>query len=143
MILTSTLHFYLKEEGRQGGLASAIPGEISGYWEAHKLGGKLPWKTLFLPAIKMARFGFKISNVLSKATQVHEKFIRNNKELSKIFINSTTNEILKENDIAKMPKLADTLEMISENDFDVFYNGTLTNLMVREINENGKIIFLN
>ncbi len=91
----------------------------------------------------MARFGFKISNVLSKATQVHEKFIRNSKELFKIFINSTTNEILKENGIAKMPKLANTLEMISENDFDVFYNGTLTNLMVREINENGKIIFLN
>lgn len=130
-------YMFLNYSSLQGGLATGIPGEISGYWEAYKLGGKLPWKTLFQPAINMTRYGFKISNPLAKAIRIREKSIRNNAGLSEIFINAGTNEILKENDTAINIKLADTLEMISENDVDTFYNGTLTKFIVNEINENG------
>ena len=89
----------------------------------------------------MTRYGFKISNPLAKAIRIREKSIRNNAGLSEIFINAGTNEILKENDTAINIKLADTLEMISENDVDTFYNGTLTKFIVNEINENGKVDF--
>lgn len=79
-----------------------------------------------------------ISNALAKAIRLNEQNIRNNIGLSEIFLNATTNEILKENDIARNPKLADTLELISESNVDTFYNGTLTQFIVSEINENGK-----
>lgn len=120
-----------------GGLATAIPGEIYGYWEAHKLGGRLPWKTLFQPAIAMCRNGFRASKILARVIAKSENEIRSNVALSKIFVNSVTNETYKENELIKMPNLANTLELISENNITAFYNSKLTKLMVREINQNG------
>ncbi len=120
-----------------GGLATAIPGEIYGYWEAYKLGGRLPWKSLFQPTIKMCRHGFKASKTLVKVIGKSEEAIRRNAALSKLFVNSATNETYKENELIRMPALANTLELISEHNVTAFYNSKLTKLMVREINQNG------
>jgi gamma-glutamyltranspeptidase len=38
-----------------------------------------------------------------------------------------------------MPNLADTLEIISEYNISEFYNGSLTKIIVDEINQNGFI----
>ena len=50
-----------------GGLAIAVPGEVSGQYQAWKLYGKLTWKDLVNPAIDLARDGFPISQSLADA----------------------------------------------------------------------------
>ena len=59
--------------------------------------------------------------------------------LASIFINPETNDVYTENNKIKMPNLGMTLKIISESGSDAFYDGILTDLIVQEINENGKI----
>ena len=46
-------------------MSIAIPGEIAGYWKAHKQYGKLPWSALFKPAIDMCNEGITIEKALT------------------------------------------------------------------------------
>ncbi len=120
-----------------GGLATAIPGEIYGFWEAYKIGGRLPWRTLFQPTINMCRNGFRASKTLAKVIAKSEHLIRANNALANLFINKETNRTYRENEIIRMPNLARTLELISLNNVTAFYNSRLTKHMVNEINQNG------
>lgn len=120
-------------------IKSGIPGEIKGYYEAHKIGGKLPWKDLFQPTIDLCIKGFNVTRALAGALSNKKSLIRENKMLASIFINPETNDVYTENNKIKMPNLGMTLKIISESGSDAFYDGILTDLIVQEINENGKI----
>uniref|UniRef100_A0A9J8AJ02 Gamma-glutamyltransferase 1a n=2 Tax=Cyprinus carpio TaxID=7962 RepID=A0A9J8AJ02_CYPCA len=102
---------------RKGGLSIAIPGEIRGYEMAHKRHGRLPWRELFEPSIELARNGFPIG-----------------------FIFWTLENW--ENDIIRFSKLADTYEKIAEEGPDVFYNGSMAQNIVEDIQAAGGIITL-
>lgn len=129
--------FNSSKDSLSGGLATAIPGEISGFWMAHRLAGRLPWKKLFEPVIEMCANGFQVSNTLANAIKTNQKAIKENKGLAKIFVNPETNDTYKLNDLIRMPQLARTFKIISEQSPNSFYNGSLTKLMVKEINQNG------
>tara|TARA_R110002060_G_scaffold34293_3_gene45165 strand:- start:23 stop:733 length:711 start_codon:yes stop_codon:yes gene_type:complete len=47
-----------------GGLASGVPGEVRGLEYIHKKYGCLPWKKVIMPSVKVARYGFPVTEDL-------------------------------------------------------------------------------
>ena len=66
-------NMYLDENGDvipfqslYGVLSSGVPGTVDGMWQAHKKYGSLPWKTLVMPAIALAKDGFVVHENLAE-----------------------------------------------------------------------------
>ncbi|XP_072748595.1 scoloptoxin SSD14 [Anoplolepis gracilipes] len=116
-----------------GGMAVAVPGELKGYWEAHKRYGRLPWSELFEPTIKLCGIGSYINDYLAAYLKEKEPQIKNESSLAKILINPETNKVWVKGDRIKRPQLAETLKLIAQYGVDIFYNGSITDNLVDEI----------
>ncbi|KAF7389349.1 hypothetical protein HZH66_010486 [Vespula vulgaris] len=123
-----------------GGLAVAVPGELRGYWEAHKRYGKLKWRELFEPTIALCLRGSVINDYLYTYLVNKESKIKAQSTLAEILINPATKRPWKVGEKIKRTKLAETLRLIANNGPDIFYNSSMTDEMVAEIRSFNGII---
>ncbi|KAA8904399.1 nucleophile aminohydrolase [Sphaerosporella brunnea] len=112
---SATRDMYHKDANlaRAGGLAVAIPGEVHGFATAHRMFGKLPWKEVWEPSIKLNSEGFRVTPTLESIMLKEEKFFyENRKDWSFLFSESTGN-LAAAGDIMKRPEYAQTLTKIA------------------------------
>ncbi|XP_060787055.1 gamma-glutamyltransferase 5a [Neoarius graeffei] len=114
-----------------------VPGELRGYEYAHRLYGRLSWKRLFEPTIRLARDGVKLSTLLSQYLSV---FKGHHTALSLFMHPDGT--LLKEGDTVKFEKLANTLEKIANRGAEEFYSGDVAQALVRDIQAAGGTLTL-
>ncbi|MFD0986401.1 gamma-glutamyltransferase [Methyloligella solikamskensis] len=104
------------------GKSIGTPGVLAMMWKMHERYGKLPWKQLFQPAIRIAEAGFPVSERLST-------LLDNMKPGD--FAPSARNYFypggapLQPGDTLKNPAFAKTLRTIAEDRPDAFYSGAL------------------
>ncbi|EKG14697.1 Gamma-glutamyltranspeptidase [Macrophomina phaseolina MS6] len=115
-----------------GGLASGVPGELRGLEYLHKHYGKLPWKDLVMPAVKVARYGFRVTEDLVKymdsATAGQDNFLVNDPTWAIDF--APHGYRVKLNETITRKRYADTLEVIANEGPDAFYTGAIANATI-------------
>ncbi|KAL1210662.1 Glutathione hydrolase 3 [Cardamine amara subsp. amara] len=121
-----------------GALSMGVPGEIAGLYEAWIRYGRLPWKPLFEPAIKLARGGFVVAPYLGRAISSHSSKILKDPGLRSVY--SRNGQVLKPGETCYNPELARSLETISEQGPGAFYNGTVGEKLVNDVKMAGGII---
>nr|XP_033809967.1 glutathione hydrolase 5 proenzyme isoform X2 [Geotrypetes seraphini] len=113
-----------------------VPGELRGYEEAHKKYGKLPWKSLFEPTIKLVTEGFPVPEILHKF--LHHPLFKNrlmNSSLCQLFCKD--GDLVKKGDHLQLSKLGETLKVVAEKGAGSFYEGDLAELMVEDLRTQG------
>ncbi|XP_078523897.1 glutathione hydrolase 1 proenzyme isoform X2 [Lissotriton helveticus] len=127
------------ELAQTGGLSIAVPGELRGYQLAHQRHGRLPWRRLFEPSIRLAREGFPVGKGLFQGIRSEAAFIEADESLCDILCNPQR-KVLTEGEIIKFPQLAKTLETIATEGAEAFYTGSLAAQVVKDIKDAGGII---
>ena len=122
-----------------GWRAVGTPGTVAGLWAAHKRFGKLPWRVLVSPAVKMARDGFVVSSSLAHSLKAEKRFAFY-VESQRIFHNN--GHFYKAGDIFRQPDLAATLQAIADKGQDGFYKGIVAEKLARAIGGGGGYVTL-
>jgi len=132
---TESMYVSNPENAKTGGMSIGIPGEVSGFEVAHKTFGKLPWKRLFEPSIKLAEHGFKVSKLIGKRLEQGKDFILGNPGFRAIY--APNGKLLQEGETCVRKNLAKTLKTIAEGGAKAFYTGPLGKTIVEEVHAAG------
>ncbi|KAK6941429.1 hypothetical protein RJ641_026806 [Dillenia turbinata] len=121
-----------------GPLSMGVPGEIAGLHEAWSKHGRLAWKTLFLPSIKLAKGGFIVAPYLSHSIAQSEKLIMADPGLRAVF--APKGKLLQAGEMCYNEELGHTLEVIAKQGPQAFYNGTIGEKLEKDVREIGGIL---
>jgi len=144
----ATPKMFLNEKGEVdsnksgvGYLVIGVPGTVKGLWEASRRHGKLDWKTLIDPALKLARDGFVVDDVLARSLQGQSSVMTAFPEFGRVF-RKTDGTYYKAGETLHQPDLARTLSLIRDNGPNGFYRGEVAKKLVDDLQANGGIITL-
>jgi gamma-glutamyltranspeptidase/glutathione hydrolase len=106
-----------------GGRSVGTPGVLRMLELAHRQYGKLPWETLFAPAIKLAEDGFAVSPRLSGLLKT-EQHLKKDPVAAAYFYDRDGNP-RPTGYVLRNPELAQALRDIARGGADVFYKGRI------------------
>ncbi|MBW3512501.1 MULTISPECIES: gamma-glutamyltransferase [unclassified Janthinobacterium] len=109
--------------GVVGGRSVGAPGVLRMLELAHKEHGKLPWATLFGPAIKLAHGGFPVSQRLNGLLNWDQALKRD--PVAAAYFYDKEGKAWPVGHVLKNPQLARTLREIARGGADAFYNGRI------------------
>ncbi|XP_053815599.1 glutathione hydrolase 5 proenzyme [Vidua chalybeata] len=116
-----------------------VPGELRGYEEAHKRHGRLPWKALFEPTIKLLSEPLVISPVLGKILH-HPAFSEPGKNLCPLLCDGQ--RFLKLGETFRWQALQRTLQAVAEHGAAAFYEGEIGRALVEDVTKAGSSLSL-
>ncbi|HKD17726.1 MAG TPA: gamma-glutamyltransferase [Thermoanaerobaculia bacterium] len=107
----------------EGPLASGVPGSVAGLALAHRRAGRLPWKTVVEPAVRLARDGFPMTANVSESIAAERERLARDSATARIFLPGGAAPA--PGTIFRQPDLAKTLEAIRDRGEDGFYRGAV------------------
>ena len=113
------------------GLSVGVPGVLAMLAAAHHEQGRLPWPSLFAPAIRIAEAGFPISPRLASLI-ASDPLLPGNAETRELFF-SIDGKPRRAGDPLRNPQLAEVLRRVAAQGPDAFYRGDIARDMVAAV----------
>ncbi len=115
-----------------GGLSVGVPGNLSLAALAHERHGRLPWATLFGPAIRLARDGFAIPPRLRSSLELFHDVAALDPAARALFFDAAGTP-LPVGTVVRNPALATALERIAHDGPKAFYSGANAVAIARHV----------
>jgi gamma-glutamyltranspeptidase/glutathione hydrolase len=118
-----------------------VPGTVHGLAMAHERFGRLPWRELVMPAVRLARNRFVLDEAVS--TELNKVLADTDKSRFAALHHTygrADGEPWSAGDSLMLLELADTLERIAQQGSDGFYKGATAQLIVAEMQRGGGIL---
>ena len=115
-----------------GGRSVGVPGNVALAAEAHRKWGKLPWATLFEPAIKLAE-GFPISPTMARFIAFGQDSLKQAGPEGRALYFDQNGAPLPAGTTFRNDKLAATLRLIAAKGADAFYKGPIAASIVKTV----------
>ena len=105
-----------------------VPGAVAGWQALHDRFGKLPFSTLLAPAIRYAREGFPVTEVIADTWAEYLRTLAATPDAARTYL--IDGHTPREGEIFRNPDLAQTLTRIAEHGRDGFYRGATANAIL-------------
>ncbi|MEX2186000.1 MAG: gamma-glutamyltransferase [Pirellulales bacterium] len=143
----ATERMYQPDETNFSHRAVGTPGTVRGLALAHQRHGKLAWKELVMPAVRLAEEGFAVDAATAESLN---DVLQDNEptppdELRRVYAKLDKNgkiEPWRTGDHLKQPELAATLRLIADKGPDTFYRGKIAEQIAAEMKRGGGVIAL-
>ena len=136
MYLDSTGH--MTENSLIGALSAGVPGSVAGMWEMHRRFGKLPWRAVVEPAIRLARDGHVVDSARAAVLRFSRDRLERFPSTAALFLPGGAP--IAAGTLWRQPELAETLERIADSGAAGFYRGRTADLIVAQMRRSGGII---
>jgi gamma-glutamyltranspeptidase/glutathione hydrolase len=111
--------------------AAGVPGTVAGMHLAHQKWGRLPWKQVVTPAIKLAEDGIGVTPRLRDAIAANRsRFLKIPSSKSQYLVDGQVPEI---GTVLRFPEMGKTLRRIAEQGPAGFYEGETADLIVKAV----------
>lgn len=130
---------FTKKDSWYSAKAVGVPGTVRGLALAHAKYGKLPWKDLVMPAVRLAEEGFIIDEALAGSLNWIVASSEDFPELRRVF-GKNGHAAWESGDRLVQKDLAKTLRRIAEQGADGFYKGVVAKMFAAEMKRDGGLI---
>jgi gamma-glutamyltranspeptidase/glutathione hydrolase len=121
-----------RRDATPGGKSVGVPGNVAMLALAHGQQGKLPWATIFEPAIALARGGYEITPRMARAIAGSAETLGRSPEARALFLNPDGTPKAAGTRIVNEP-LAQTLDAIAKGGPSAFYKGAVAAQIVERV----------
>jgi gamma-glutamyltranspeptidase/glutathione hydrolase len=118
-------------DAQVGGRSVGVPGTVRMLEMAHKQHGKLPWATLFQPAIALAEGGFKVSPRLN--TLIADSKTLKNDPVAAAYFYDTAGAAWPVGHVLKNPAYAAVLQKIAKDGSKALHEGEIAQAIVNKV----------
>jgi gamma-glutamyltranspeptidase/glutathione hydrolase len=130
----------IPEASTVGARAVAVPGTVAGLALAHRRYGKLKWRRVVDPAIRLAQKGFPVSFALARSLREREDRLSRFPESKRIFLRD--GRFYEPGGNFRQPDLARSLREIARRGPEAFYSGRIAKQIVETMREHGGLVSL-